>query len=196
MIEDHSIWGLIGGIIGSAATFLAKSVWDNAIQREKEISLAIWKIKADEMEKRLSTFYWPLYMCLQRDDLMWKKVFSDLRMRSDAPKAWVKNLSEEDRKNLSSELENNVLIPNHKDAVDIIRSKMYISAVTPELARLLFAYVRHVDGYIALRSAGIKGIDPIDIEEKYPEGLSAAVKARLDDFQAAYEKLLREKELI
>jgi hypothetical protein len=121
-------------------------------------------------------------------------VFYDLRPRHDRERpAWAKALSDDSRRKLSQEIETKVLLPNHVDAVGIIRSSIHLANADGEFLELLAKYMRHVDAYTSLRSAGMMGVDPIDVGEPYPEGLSEAVEARLRKYQAEYEELLREK---
>jgi hypothetical protein len=168
-----------------------------------------WKTRAHQLERRLSEFYWPLYTRLMRDDVVWRKVFLDLRPSHDHEQPdheqpdheqpdheqpdWAKNLTDEDRRKLSQEIESKVLLPNHVEAVSIIRSSIHLANADAEFLELLAKYVRHVDAYTSLRSAGLMDTDPIAIGEPYPLGLSKAVNVRLNRYQADYDELVREK---
>jgi hypothetical protein len=66
----------------------------------------------------------------------------------------------------------------------------------PEFTALLLKYIRHVDVYESLRSAKLNDVDPIDVGESYPEGLSAAVAARLKAYQDEYDALLRDQSIL
>jgi hypothetical protein len=128
---------------------------------------------------------------LVRDDVVWKKVFYDLRP-NDSPPEWSSCLSEELRRSLSKEIERKVLLPNHEEAVRVIRSSIHLANADPEFIDLLMRYVKHVDVYSSLRSAGLE-VDPLAVGEPYPSGLSKAVYARLKKYQADYDELVREK---
>jgi hypothetical protein len=188
-----SVIGVIGGVLG----FLAKSLWDLYVGHREKIRLEVWKIRTAELEQRLSKFYWPLYVRLQRDDLAWKRVFYDLRLSGDHRRPeWVEGISEVDRSKFSNELEDKVLIPNHIEAIAILRSEMHRANADSELADLLARYMRHVDVYVSLRSASLRNVDPMHVGEPYPSGLSAAVEVRLRKYQAEYESLLRDRGIL
>lgn len=85
------------------------------------------------------------------------------------------------------------MLPNHLEAVGIIRSSIHLANADAEFLALLAKYIRHVDAYASLRSAGIMNADPIDVGEPYPAGLTAAVYARLEKYQTDYDELVRAK---
>lgn len=192
-MPDNSIgfWTLGGGTIGGVIGVVIKTFFDNYVGQRKEIGTETWKIRASTLEKRLSEFYWPLYMCLQRDNLIWEKAFA-FRPGSDKPD-WASNLAQKDGLKFSRQIENDVLLPNHKVALDIIRSKMHIANADEELKMSLERYVRHVDTYLCLRSAGITENDPIDVKEEYPQELLDAIEKRLLLYQREYDDLLADR---
>ncbi len=194
MADGANFWSALGGALLGAAAVVAKSAWDRYAGWRSGVPLETWKIRTRQLERRLSEFYWPLYARLLRDDVVWQKVFFDLRPRHDREQpAWAKALPEESRRKLSQEIEAKVLLPNHVEAAGIIRSSIHLANADAEFLSLLARYVRHVDAYASLRSAGILDADPIDVGEPYPHGLSEAVEVRLRKYQAEYEDLLREK---
>ena len=99
------------------------------------------------------------------------------------------------RRKLSEEIEAKVLLPNHTEAVNIIRHRIHLANADAEFLDVLSRYMRHVDVYTALHSAGITA-DPMNVDEPYPHGLSQAVEARLKRYQADYDELLREKGVV
>lgn len=198
--EDHSmadagtLWPALGAAVGAALGVVAKSLWDRFAGWRSDIPLETWKIRTHQLERRLSEFYWPLYACLMRDNVVWPVVFYHLRPRHDREQpTWATRLPEEARLKLSQEIEAKALLPNHIDAVGIIRSSIHLANADAEFLALLAKYIRHVDAYTSLRSAGIRDADPIDVDEPFPAGLSEAVEARLQRYQAEYEELLRDK---
>jgi hypothetical protein len=192
-MEKITFWSVISAILG----FLAKSIWDMYFGHRQRIRLETWKIRTAELEQRLSQFYWPLYVRLQRDDRVWEKVFYDLRPGGDHRRPdWVEKISPADRLKFANEIEDKILIPNHIEAIAIIRTGMHRANADSELADLLARYIRHVDVYISLRSASLRDVDPMDVGETYPSGLSKAVEVRLRKYQAEYEKLLRDRGIL
>ncbi|MBB3694656.1 hypothetical protein [Sphingomonas sp. BK580] len=180
-------WALLCGALG----FCAKAIFDSAVKTRDQINLEVWKVKARILEQRLSGFYWPLFSALQRDTLLWQKVFNDLRSSSGNAPAWLARFSEAHQEAFSRKLEMDVLIPNHQEAVRVIRSNMHLANADVAFNQLLGRYVRHVDVYVALRQAGLYDVDPIDVGEEYPHGLTEEVEQRMLSYQEEYEKLLR-----
>ncbi|MET4121987.1 hypothetical protein ABIB90_008257 [Bradyrhizobium sp. JR4.1] len=69
----------------------------------------------------------------------------------------------EKRSELGREIENKVFIPNHAAAVEIISTKMHLACAKENLEQLLLEFVRHVEVYRAIKSAGLNDVDPIDV---------------------------------
>lgn len=188
------LWSAIGGALGGTIGVVAKTIWDTYAVWKASITTETWTIRASQLDKLLSEFYWPLYIRLKRDDVIWKTVSYHLKPEYNPQRAtWTNHLSDEMRKKLAEEVENKIIIPNQLEAVAIIRSGVYAAKADKEFLDLLTRYVRHVDAYASLRSCGIKDIDPIDVDEPYPQRLSDAVYARLEKFQEDYDNLVREK---
>lgn len=188
-MADVTLWSIVSAAFG----FGAKALWDSYVGFRDDVRLESWKIRADELEKRLSQFYWPLYARLQRDEVIWQKVFYDLRSLSTRQKpGWVALLSDAEQQKLRKEIETQVLIPNHAEAAAIIKSAMHLANADPQFEELLVRYVRHVDVYTSLRSVG-SNLNPIDVGEEFPTGLTQAVQERLHKYQREYEALLQDR---
>lgn len=191
-MEDVTLWSVVSGALG----FGIKALWDSYAGYQDKVRLETWKLRIDELERRLSQFYWPLYIRLQRDDVIWRKVFFDLSPWSKREKpAWVAELSEDDQKKLAKEIEDKVLLPNHAETVTIIRSAIHLANADPVFEDMLVRYIRHADAYSSLRSAG-SDLSPKAIGEKFPDGLTEAVRDRLTKYQKQYEELLRDRGLL
>ena len=184
-------------IAAAAAGVVAKSLWDSFVGYRDSVRLEGWKIKVATLEQRLSNFYWPLYSRLQRDDLIWEKVFYDLQPDNRRPKPdWIKYLSNDQRQNLRTDIEKNAIIPNHIEAVRIIRENMHLANADASFSKLVSQYVRHVDVYSSLRSASIFDVDPIAVGEPYPPNFSKTVELRLRRYEDEYERLLQNKNVL
>jgi hypothetical protein len=156
MADATTLWSALGGAFGAAVGVVAKSLWDRYAGWQSSIPLETWKIRTHELERRLSEFYWHLYARLMRDDVVWKLVFLDLRPKRDREQPpWATRLSDDTRRTLSREMEAKVLLPNHAEAVGIIRSSIHLANADPDFLAPLAKYVRHVDAYSSLRSAGL-----------------------------------------
>jgi hypothetical protein len=166
-------------LISTASGVAMKAVWDAYVKKQQSIELNVWKLRADQLEKRLSEFYWPLYLRLQRDNVVWKKILH----RDDA--------KDSDSRKLAYEIEKSILLPNHAEIVSVIEAKMHLADADEEFERYVMAYLRHVDVYQSSRAVGITDKDPIYFGEPYPQEFFAAVSNRLHKFQEEYDALLR-----
>jgi hypothetical protein len=101
------------------------------------------------------------------------------------------NPDDEERRKLAVEVERSVIIPNHLEIARTIQSFIHLAAVDKELEDLLMAYLRHVDVYTSLRTAGIQK-DPIMFGEPWPKGLFTAIQSRLVACQTEYNEILRD----
>jgi hypothetical protein len=197
MMETTTIWSIAAGAVGSGVGFIIKALWDSYFGYRDRLRAEAWKIRTSELEQRLSQFYWPLHMALKHDDLVWETVYRHLRSdNKHARPDWVEKFSEEDRAKLAREIEQNILITNHLKAVEIIRGGIHRANTDEEFEKVLARYMRHVDTYSSLRAAGIKSAKPRDVDEPFPDGISAAVEERLRRYQAEYEALLRDRGII
>ncbi len=91
-------------LIGAAAGAALKVVWDAVVDRRKEIEKAQWDTRLQDLRDALSKFYWPLYLRLQRDNIIWRRI---LDRKSD----------DEHRRHLARRIEQEVLIPNHREVL-------------------------------------------------------------------------------
>lgn len=168
-------------LISVAGGVALKATWDAYVDKKKTIELEIWKIRVVELEKRLSQFYWPIYLRLQRDNVVWKRILE----RDDE--------SDTERQRLAYQIEEGVLLPNHIEVVKIIESSIHLAALDKEFENLLFAYLRHIDVYRSIRTVGIKDKDPIYFNEPYPTEFFPALEKRLMRYQQEYDAALRDQ---
>lgn len=171
----------IVAIVSAACGVALKALWDAYVQKKKSIELEIWKIRVEELEKRLSLFYWPIYLRLQRDNVVWRKILER------------QNHSDEERKKLAFQIEEGILLPNHLEIIKIIEANMHLAGADKEFEELMLAYVRHVDVYRSIRAVGIRDKDPIYFEEPYPKTFFEAFESRLLKFQREYDAILNAK---
>lgn len=162
-----TLWLLVG--IG------AKTFWDKLIERREELAKLRRDKKLEILEQQLSQFYWPLYLRLEKDNLVWLKVFD--QGNSLDPK-------------VRQDLETHFLLKNHEQIVEILESKIYLARAHQALADQIFQYIRHIAIYQAIRKAGIVDQDPMAFGEPFPPDLYRLVKAEKDALQAEYDRLL------
>jgi hypothetical protein len=86
-------------LISGACGVAIKAAWNAWVDKKKIIELETWKIRVTELEKRLSQFYWPVYIRLQRDNVVWQKILDR------------ENQSDTERQQLAFQIEQGVLLP-------------------------------------------------------------------------------------
>jgi hypothetical protein len=166
----------------SGVTFLAgivcKGAFDSYLHRRDEAHKFVLDKRVQFLEQQLSQFYWPIYLHLQKDNLIWER----LRERNQDP--------ESSQSKLSRQIESGVILPNHKDAVAVIEANLHLAGDSAVVKESLL-YVRHVKVYDMLRAAGIKD-DPINHGEPYPGDFFPLIEKRVNTLQAEYDKLIRQ----
>ncbi|MFI0843839.1 hypothetical protein [Mesorhizobium sp. IMUNJ 23232] len=180
MADSPTIAALISGGVFGVLGFAAKSVWDRYFANYDDVRLNAWKIRADYLERRLSQFYWPIYIRLQRDNVVWERILERT------------NRKEGDKSTLGYEIDKNVLLPNNLEIAKIIQANIHLADMDEDLEKKLMEFLRHVDVYMSLRSAGIVDKDPYDFGEPFPWWLFDAIKTRLVKYQAEYDELIRD----
>jgi len=141
--------------------------------------MALWKSRVGDIETRLREFYWPIYLRLQRDNIVWEKILP-------------KNKASPEERKLARQIEEDILLPNHAEILTIIRSGMHHVRDDKELERSLLAYVRHADVYRCLRAANIWDKDPIRFGEPYPPDFFQLIDRNVKLLQAEYDRILLE----
>jgi hypothetical protein len=131
------------------------------------------------LERQLTEFYWPLYWGLQKDNAVWQRALD--RDKLDAAK-----------QKISRGIEQDFILPNHKEMVGIITSKIHLIEADPKLESLLLAYVRHVAVYTAMRKVRIDDQDPMAQGEPWPKELFPMIEDHTKRLQAKYDSLVRE----
>ena len=168
------------GLVSATCGFAARILWEKYAEKRKQIELELWKLRVGEIEKRLREFYWPIYLRLQRDNVVWEKILG--RFRDDR-----------EERRLGHQIERDVLLPNHAQIVTIIEKGMHFVRGDEEIETALLEYLRHVDVYRSLRAAGIHDKDPIEFGEPYPRGFFDVINRKVKTLQQTYEQILSEK---
>lgn len=187
MYGNSTVAITISSIIFAVIGYVARALWDSYTRHQEAVSLEIWRIKAAQLEQRLPQFYWPIYLRLQRDNVVWEKILDRFS---------VKNPDDEEKCRLAFALEETVIMPNHIEISKIITSYIHLSVLDKDLEDQLMAYMRHIDVYNSIRVAGIRDKDPIAFNAPWPQGFFDVIEARLKTYQSEYEDLLRDKGLL
>jgi AAA+ superfamily predicted ATPase len=154
---------------------VAKTFWDKLVERREELAKLRRDKKLEILERQLSEFYWPLYLRLEKDNLIWQQVFTrDNQLSPD----------------VRERLEAHFILPNHEEILEILESKIHLARASEDLSKQIFQYIRHIAIYQAIRGAGISDKDPMDFNEPFPQDLYRLVNEKKDALQAEYDKLL------
>jgi hypothetical protein len=130
------------------------------------------------VERQLSDFYWPIYLRLQKDNVVWRRIL-DRNQGDDAL-----------RQKVGVEIEKNFILSNHDEIVRIIESNIYLAKADEELLEPLLKYLKHIAVYKAMRAAGCYDKDPIHLQEPWPHDFFPVIEERTKALQSQYDKLL------
>jgi hypothetical protein len=168
---------------------LAGYIVNRAIERIKsaealrnELSKQRFAAKLSRVERQLSEFYWPVYLRLQMDNTVWERLLDKNREDTDPLKV------------LGNQIEADFLLPNHREIVKIIETKIQLAEPDAELQALLLAYINHVAVYNAAVAAGFKDLHNTQREllTPWPYKLFGAIETRTLELQKVYEESVHE----
>ncbi|MEO6677351.1 MAG: hypothetical protein ABIO21_08245 [Pseudomonas sp.] len=161
----------IAGVVG-------KSVWDLYLTRRETYATASRQKRLEFLERQLSSFYWPIYLHLQKNNVIWDQLIKG------------KALDESVRQEVNSQLQRTFFKDNHDTLVKLIEGNIHIAQPDQKLEAILLNFVRHVTLYSALRDLGYEHIDPIAFDVPWPEDLFDEIERRLISIQKEYELLI------
>ncbi len=172
----------IGALILFAGFLLNKSIekLKSAEALKNELSKQRFATQLQRLERQLSEFYWPVYLRLQKDNTVWRRLLDKNREDDDPLKM------------IGVRIEVDFLLPNHKELVSIIETKIHLAEATPELQRLLLAYIDHVAVYNAAIAAGFTDLHNTqrDLLPLWPEQLFETIEHNVNELQKTYDDLL------
>ncbi|PTQ70620.1 hypothetical protein [Pseudomonas sp. GV071] len=164
--------------VAAVAGVVAKSLWDLYWKRWETLADASRKTRLEFLERQLSSFYWPIYLYLQKNNVVWDQLVNG------------KAFDDSIRRQVNSQLHLTFFRQNHDTLVKLIESNIHIAQPDAEFESILLEFVRHVTLYSALRDLGHENIDPIAFNVPWPNKFFAAVEQRLASTQKEYEGLL------
>jgi hypothetical protein len=193
--------GLVSsGLAASTVVFLFKAAFERKLEKEvarfqlgldAELEAKKSAHRVGESERdanfnalldfragQLRDFYWPLYVGLQKDNVVWRRILDK------------RDSDNELKRSVGAIIEKEVVLPNHACLVSVIEKNLYLAEADPELEALLLRYVRHVAVYSAIRSSGEEMRFPIKEGEEWPHELFPVVESRLRSLQDDYNRLL------
>jgi len=179
-VPDTSLPTSVLAALWGAATFVAgvstKGAVDSWLRRRDDRQQYVLDKRVQFLEEQLSRFYWPIYLHLQKDNLIWER----LRERTEDP--------ESAQSKLSIQIESGVILPNHKEALAVIEGNLHLAG-DEKVVEASLRYVRHVKVYEMLRAAGIKD-DPVNHGEPYPSDYFPLIQHQVESLQAEYDRLI------
>jgi N-acetylmuramoyl-L-alanine amidase len=148
---------------------------------ENQIYLARHNAEIEFIERQISEFYWPIYLRLEKDNVMWKRIKSLSPEKNVLPEA------------ASEVIEKEFILKNHQEIVGIIESKIHLaenSINSKELINELLKYIKHVEVYKTIRSIKeLQRFNPIDLNEPFPEKIFPLIENNFRELQNRYEHL-------
>jgi hypothetical protein len=178
-VTESVLWSL-SLFFSAAAGFALKSLWNYAVKRQAEVDKQTLSKRLEFLQAQLSSFYWPLYIRLHKDNVVWERI---LGIQSEDKTSL--------RYRLGSQFEKAVGIPNHVECVSIIESKVHLAQANEEFMTLLLSYIAHVALYKALREAGEASVFPFELQCRYPVELFSMVREKTLALQENYDRLIR-----
>ncbi len=109
---------------------------------KSEISKQRFSASLQRIERQLSEFYWPMYLRLQKDNTVWRRLL-DKGKEEDNP-----------LRRIGSRIEIDFILPNHNELVKIIETKIHLAEPNAALQAALLSYIDHVAVYNAAIAAG------------------------------------------
>ncbi|GAB4560471.1 MAG: hypothetical protein Tsb0020_07170 [Haliangiales bacterium] len=160
----------------------SQALMDSLLQQrrklDQDLEVERRQRKLDRLERQLSGFYWPFCLCLQKDNVMWQRVASLTDDNNQALPAAASEI-----------VERSYVLPNHGEAVALVERHIHL-VDDDKIVEELLGYVKHVAVYQALRSSDeLKGVNPEQLGEPYPEHLFALVDNKRKALQAEYNRL-------
>ncbi len=152
---------------------------------EDQIAIAQYNAELELIERQISEFYWPIYLRLEKDNVMWKRIKSLSSEKNLLPEA------------ASEAIEKEFILKNHQEIVEIIESKIHLaenSNDSKELINELLKYIKHVAIYKTIRSIKeLQRFNPIDLNEPFPERIHPLIENKFLELQNRYEHLKKVK---
>lgn len=172
----------IGALLLLAGFLVNRSIekFKSAEALKNELEKQRFAARLQRVERQLSEFYWPVYMRLQKDNTVWRRLLDKNREDGDP------------LKKIGVKIETESILPNHRELVTIIEAKLHLAEPDSELQGLLLKYIDHVAVYNAATAAGFSDLHNTqrDLLPEWPKGLFAAIERRTRRLQSTYDELL------
>ncbi|MEM8673769.1 MAG: hypothetical protein AAGF83_07835 [Cyanobacteria bacterium P01_G01_bin.67] len=185
---------LLGGVILGVGYLVNKSferfrvqIREEQAQRQKifdlEEQLSVERLNEELklVERQISEFYWPIYLRLEKDNVMWLRI------------SYLSSSQEVLPQEASNVVEREFLLKNHDEIIEIIESKIHLIGDpldSEDLIEELLKYIKHIAVYKTIRSVkSLEEINPIDLDEPFPKKLFPLIKKNFYVLQTRQEEL-------
>ncbi|MCY6494047.1 hypothetical protein [Leptolyngbya sp. GGD] len=152
---------------------------------ENQLVVSRYNAELEFIERQISEFYWPIYLRLEKDTVMWKRIKSLSSEQDVLPDA------------ASEAIEKEFILKNHQEIVEIIETKIHLaenSENSKELIDELLKYIKHVAVYKTIRSIKeLQNVNPMDLNEPFPPKLFPLIEHNFRELQSRYESLKKAK---
>lgn len=147
--QEQLIITLIDKLAIGVLLLLGGFLLNRAIERYKSrqaLENQMAKIRDEKrlefLERQLSEFYWPLYMRLEKDRSIWKRILDVNKEPGSLDQR------------MGLEIEKGVILPNHRVMIQLIETRIHLAQPDSKLMAELIRYVKRATEYQALRDAG------------------------------------------
>ena len=148
---------------------------------ENQLAISQYNAELEFIERQISEFYWPIYLRLEKDNVMWERIERLSAEKNVLPEA------------VSKVIEKEFILKNHQEIVEIIESKIHLVGDFDNSKKFideLLKYIKHVEVYKTIRSIKkFRRFNPIDLKEPFPEDLFKLVKDNFQELQNTHEDL-------
>jgi len=147
---------------------------------KSEISKQRFTATLQRIERQLSEFYWPMYLRLQKDNTVWRRLLGKRKEEGNP------------LRRIGSRIEIDFKLPNHNELVKIIETKIHLAEPDAALQAALLSYIDHVAVYNAAIAAGFTDLHGSQREllTPWPRDLFPLIEDRTLKLQRDYVILL------
>jgi hypothetical protein len=172
----------VGGLLLLGGFLLNKTIEKikYAESLKNEITKQRFVTRLQLIERQLTEFYWPIYLRLQKDNVVWERMLDQ------------GNEDNEALQKIATVIENDFILPNHEELVKVIESKIHLAQLNKELLEALLSYINHIAVYKAARTAGFNDLHNTqkDLLPPWPDNLYPLIEQRTKALQNEYDDLL------
>ena len=163
-------------LVAAAAGVAARSLWDAAIKRREAVEDLRLKSRITRLEQQLSEFYWPIYLRLQQNEVIWERILH-------------REATDQATRQLGRAIEQHVVIPVHDDIVARLQRGAHLADADYAFRKLIADYLQHVSVYKALRTAGDDRL-PAQLGAPWPQQFNREFERRTLELQREYDQRL------